>query len=92
MDHPKIGYFNAWLLYTVSAILTSTLAGVLLGAAGGLVYAFTGIPQRTISIVASAIGIAVTLVASFLLFRVFVRRLIVNRLLEQSSDAQDHVA
>lgn len=92
MDHPKVGYFNAWLLYTVSAILTSALAGVLLGAAGGLVDAFTGIPQRTILIVASAIGIAVTLVASFLLFRVVVRRLIVNRLLEQSSGASDLVA
>ena len=73
-------YFVAWLLFWIS----SALGGALIGAvAGGVVGGLLGIlhaSPRVIQMVCGSLGFILSIPLSYVLFRVFVGTMIVNKI------------
>ena len=66
----------SWLCSTLAAFITGAIVGGVLGAAMGM----AGVPIRTIQIVCGIAGFLVSIPLSYLFFRIFVSRFIVQKL------------
>ena len=74
-DYIKAWVFS-WLCSTVAAFIVGAIVGAVLGAAMGM----AGVPIRTIQVVCGIAGFLVSIPLSYLFFRIFVSRFIVQKL------------
>jgi ABC-type uncharacterized transport system permease subunit len=74
-DYVK-AWILSWLCSTVAAFIVGAIVGAVLGAAMGM----AGVPIRTIQIICGIAGFLVSIPLSYLFFRIFVSRFIVQKL------------
>ncbi len=72
----------SWLCYTVAAFIVGAIVGAVLGAAMGM----AGMPIRTIQIICGIAGFLVSIPVSYLFFRIFVSRFIVQKITDVVSN------
>ena len=78
-------FFLFWLCATVAGFIAGAIIGGILGAAMGV----AGVPVRTIQIICGIAGFLVSVPLSYLFFRIFVARFIVQKLTTFVPDAQN---
>ena len=76
----ELDYFKAWFCFALCSVLAGFVLGAVLGGVAGAVLGAAGSSKGTITIVAGIFGAGGSLVASYLLFRLFVRVFIVRKL------------
>jgi len=93
MDTPtsqlrETDYLVAWLLYFVCTTVGGGLAGGVAGAILGGVLGASGATMETIKMVAGIAGFIVALPVSYFLFRFFVARFLVQKLMARQNVIQ----
>jgi hypothetical protein len=81
----EIDYLKSWALATICATVGGSVVGAIVGAIFGGVLGALGMPGA-IKAVCSILGFVVSLPISYIFFRIFVSRFIVNKLTAQTSD------
>ena len=76
----ELDYFKAWFCFALCSVLAGFIGGAVLGGVAGAILGAAGSSRTTITIVAGVFGAGGSLVASYLLFRLFVRLFIVRKL------------
>jgi len=77
-------YIKTWVLFMVCATVGGIIVGAVVGAVVGGVLGAAGVPVRTISALCGVLGFIVGLPISYLFFRLFVSRFIVQKLTAQA--------
>jgi multisubunit Na+/H+ antiporter MnhE subunit len=77
-----ISYFKIWALVTVCLIVGGVIAAVIVG----LIFGLLGPSLDTIDRVMPVIGFSIAMAASYFFFRLFVSRLIVQKLTKDSDE------
>lgn len=73
-------YFVAWICYFVCRILVGAIAGGLAGGTIGIVLGMMGVDLRTIAAVSAVAGFIISVPVSYLCFRFFVGKMIVEKI------------
>jgi hypothetical protein len=76
----ELDYFKAWFCFALCSVLAGFVAGAVLGGVAGAILGAAGSSKPTITVVAGVFGAGGSLVASYFLFRLFVRVFIVRKL------------
>src|SRR5436190_4533898 len=86
-------YIKAWALFTLCATVGGFIVGAVVGGIIGGALGAAGVPIQTITFVCAGAGFIAGLPVSYLFFRLFVSRLIVQKIRAQSiSDGVIHAA
>lgn len=73
-------YFVAWLLFWLSTTIGGIALGALVGAIIGGMLGASGVDIQTITVVCTIAGFLISIPLSYVLFRVFVAIMIVNKI------------
>jgi multisubunit Na+/H+ antiporter MnhE subunit len=82
----EIDYLKPWALATICATVAGFVVGAIVGAIFGGVLGAIGVPIGAIRIICGLLGFVAGLPISYIFFRIFVSRFIVNKLTAQTSD------
>ena len=81
---PKLtegSFFVAWLVFFLSTSIGTPVAGAVVGAIIGAMLGLVGADAKVIMVVCGVIGFIVGGVMSYLLFRLIVKKMIIDKLL-----------
>ena len=73
-------YIKAWSLFWLCATVAGLICGAVIGAILGAAMGAAGVPIPTIQVVCGIAGFLVSIPISYLFFRIFVSRFIVQKL------------
>jgi hypothetical protein len=76
-------YLTAWALFVLCATVAGFIVGFVVGGVLGALLKFVGAPPTMIAVLCSGAGFVASLPISYLFFRIFVSRFIVQKLVTQ---------
>ena len=76
----EMDYIKTWALFALCATIGGAIAGAVIGGLLGAVLGAAGVPIQTIRLVCGGAGFLAGLPISYLFFRIFVSRFIVQKL------------
>ena len=82
-------YLKAWFLFWLCATVGGFIGGAIIGGILGAAMGVAGVPIRTIQIICGIAGFLLSVPLSYLFFRIFVSRCIVQKLTTFVPDAQN---
>jgi len=82
----EIDYLKTWALITVCATVGGFVLGAIVGGIFGGVLGAMGVSIRTIKVICGALGFVAGLPVSYIFFRLFVSRFIVDKIAAQISE------
>ena len=80
-------YIKAWFLFWLCATVAGFIGGAIIGGILGAAMGVAGVPIRTIQIICGIAGFLISVPLSYLFFRIFVSRCIVQKLTTFVPDA-----
>ena len=83
----EIDYVKTWALFTICAMVGGFVAGAVVGGVCGGVLGGLGVSMRAIKGICGVLGFLVGLPISYLFFRIFVSRFIVQKLTVETSES-----